>query len=63
MTTFKKSQRNLLRLGFAGTVVVLAALAVALLSGSLLSGTTSRPAMPAVSTKPTTGGRIRSLPP
>src|SRR5712691_5554021 len=38
MTTFKKSQRNLLRLGIAGTVVVLAALAVALLSGSLLSG-------------------------
>lgn len=34
MTTFKKSQRNLLRLGFAGTVVVMAALAVALLSAS-----------------------------
>ena len=34
MTTFKKSQRNLLRLGIAGTVVVMAALAVALLNGS-----------------------------
>ena len=38
MTTFKKSQRKLLRLGIAGTVVVMAALAVASLSGSLLSG-------------------------
>lgn len=35
MTTFKKSQSNLLRLSIAGTVVVLAALAVALLSGSV----------------------------
>ncbi len=37
MTTFKKSQRNLLRLGIAGTVVVMAALAVALLSGLSLA--------------------------
>src|SRR5712691_9021795 len=37
MTNFKKSQRNLLRLGIAGTVVMMAALAVALLSGSGLA--------------------------
>lgn len=37
MTNFKKSQRNFLRLGIAGTVVVMAALAVALLSGLSLA--------------------------
>ncbi len=37
MTTFKKSQHNLLHLGIAGTVVVMAALAVALLGGLSLA--------------------------
>ena len=37
MTTFKKSRRPLMRLGSAGTLVVMAALAVALLSGSGLA--------------------------
>jgi hypothetical protein len=37
MTTFKMSQRNLLRLGSAGTVVVIAALAVVLMSGLSLA--------------------------
>ena len=37
MTAFKKNQRNLLHLGIAGTVIVIAALAVALLSGLSLA--------------------------
>ncbi len=37
MTTFKMSQRNLLHLGIAGTVVVMAALAVTLVSGLSLA--------------------------